>query len=310
MLIRATSTAIPLADRTVDLVVIFPPYLKQRVYGTNPHGLELGLDETLAAYVGTIADVFDEVKRVLKPTGFAWLNIGDKANGSGGAGGDWHRAAQRVAGGLPGPGKFLDPDFEEATYLDVPGAVLAELLRRGWRLRLPIVWDKGRESPESLRHVKRPRWSHEMIYLLSPAKRTRRADEARPRWYPSLLEETGSVWHFAPGGSGPSHLAPFPDELARRCILPTSLPGDLVLDPFDGSGTTRRVAAAHGRHGVGIDLYAGRPDLQHGRDTSPRTGRGSKIPERSTSTRGLPRGRRPMATANPQPRPDVEEATP
>lgn len=298
MLIRADSRAIPLPDRSVQAVVTSPPYLKQRVYGTNPHGLEIGLDDTLAGYVTTIADVFDEVRRVLDPRGFAWLNLGDKANGSGGAGGDWHRAAQRVAGGLPGPGKFHDRDFEEATYLDVPGAVLAELLRRGWRLRLPIVWDKGRESPEALRHVKRPRWSHEMIFLLSPAKRTRRTDQARPRWYPSMLTETGSVWHFPPGGSGPAHLAPFPDELARRCILPTSLPGDLVLDPFDGSGTTRRVAGELGRVGIGLDLYAGRPDLQHGRDTSPRTGRGSELPQRSTTDR--PRGRKP------HPRHDVE----
>lgn len=294
---------IPLGTNTVDLVVGSPPYLKQRVYGTAGAGIEFGLEDTLELYVTRLADTFDEIRRILKPTGSAWLNIGDKANGSGGAGGDWHRAAQRVAGGLPGPGKFLDPDFEEASYLDVPGAVVAELLERGWRLRLPIVWDKGRESPEALGHVKRPRWSHEMIFLLVATPRARKKTDPRPQFFPSLLEETGSVWHFPPGGSGPAHLAPFPDELARRCILPTTLPGDVVFDPWDGSGTTRRVAEQYGRIGVGMDLYAGRPDLQHARDTGPRTGRGSKIPDRSSRST---RTRR--TAANPQPTLDSQES--
>jgi DNA modification methylase len=261
VLIRADAGRLPLADNSVQTVVTSPPYLRQRVYGDSD--LEGGREETLEAYVQWLAGVFDELRRVLHPSGHAWLNIGDKANGSGGAGGDWSRA--RPDSDLAarqqrdrGPGKFLDPLYEEATYLDVPGAVVAELIRRGWRLRMPIVWDKLREAPESLAHVKRPRFRHEMIYLLSPAPRPARKKERPPaRFYPSQLEETGSIWHFRPGGSGPAHLAPFPDELARRCILPTTLPGDVVFDPFDGSGTTRRVAAELGRVGIGTDLYAG-----------------------------------------------------
>lgn len=136
---------------------------------------------------------------------------------------------------------------------------------------MPIIWDKGREAPESLQYVRRPRWAHEMIYLLSPWERTRRAGEVRPKFFPSQLAETGSVWHFPPGSSGPAHLAPFPDEMARRCILPTSYPGDVIFDPFGGSGTVPRVAHDLGRHGIGTDIYAGRPDLVHGIESSPRT---------------------------------------
>jgi hypothetical protein len=107
-----------------------------------------------------------------------------------------------------------------------------------------------------------------MIYLFTPAERPRTARAPKPRFFPSGLEETGSVWHFRPGGNGDSHLAPFPDELARRCILPTTLPGDVVLDPFSGSGTVPRVAAELGRRGIGIELYAGdRAELIHGGPT-------------------------------------------
>ncbi len=261
MLVRADARSIPLASRTVQAVVTSPPYLGQRTYGESP--LEGGHEETLADYVAFVADVFDELRRILRPDGLAWLNIGDKANGSGGAGGDWtgarlaSRKAHRIGRGqVAGPGRFRDPAYHEGSFLDVPGAVLGELLRRDWRLRLPIVWDKGREQPESLRHVGRPRFAHEMIYLLAPGPRAKRKTDPRPRFYPSLLAETGSVWHFAPGGSGDPHLAPFPDELARRCILPSTLPGDLVFDPFDGSGTVRRIALEHGRRAVGADLYA------------------------------------------------------
>lgn len=266
LMIRADARRIPLPDASVDVVVTSPPYLKQRTYGIDADR-EIGREETAAEYVAMIADVFDELRRVMKPdTSSAWLNLGDKANNSGGAGGDWAKENREatIAGG--GPGRFRDPAFPEASYVDAPGLVLHELMRRGWRLRMPIVWDKGRQQPESLRHVRRPRWSHEMIYLLVPWERSRKATDRRPKWYPTGLVETGSVWHFPPGSNPASdpHLAPFPDELARRCILPTTLPGDVVFDPFAGSGTVPRVAAELGRAGIGTDLYAGRPDLVHG----------------------------------------------
>lgn len=263
---------------TVQACVTSPPYLKQRRYGQDPR--EGGLQDDLATYVQWLADVLDQVRQALHPTGLLWLNIGDKANGSGGAGGDWNKPGRKSPTGLgavnarsadQGPGKFADPTYQTGSYLDVPAAVVQELLRRQWRLRMPIVWDKGRETPEQLRHVRRPRFAHEMIYMLSPTPRARRRGDPKPRFYPSQLTETGSVWHFPPGGQGPAHLAPFPDELARRCILPSTLPGDLVLDPFCGSGTTTRVAEQHGRRAIGLDLYAPSSDVAKPEHPAPPT---------------------------------------
>ena len=232
-------------DESVDTIVTSPPYLAQRIYGTSPD--EIGNVDTLAEYLDQIRDVTRHLERILRPTGSLWWNIGDKANGSGGSGGDWN------AGGLKGTaakvGAFRDPSYPTGSFLDVPGQTARTLVRDGWKLRLPIVWNKGREAPEALSHVRRPRWSHEMIYLFAhPAA-------IRMKFYPSGLVETGSVWNFPPGGEGPSHLAPFPDELARRAILATTLPGDVVLDPFSGSGTVPRVAEQLGRVGIGCELY-------------------------------------------------------
>jgi site-specific DNA-methyltransferase (cytosine-N4-specific) len=260
LMIRGDARSLPLADASVHMVVTSPPYLMQRVYGTDAER-EMGQTSTLTRYVLEIASVFDEIERVLIPGGFVWLNIGDKANNSGGAGGDW--SGKRLGAIQQKAGRFADPGYSEVSYLDVPGAVVRELLLRGWRLRMPIVWDKGRDAPESLRYVNRPRWRHEMIFLLTPTRRARgkRSPIGRARFYTSGLVETGSIWRFPAGGDGDPHLAPFPDELARRAILASTLPGDVVLDPFAGSGTVARVADRMGRHGVGVELYAGRPDL-------------------------------------------------
>lgn len=65
-----------------------------------------------------------------------------------------------------------------------------------------------------------------------------------------------SVWNMATTatGGGITHYAKFPDELAERCILCGTAEGDVVLDPFAGSGTTCRVANRYGRQYIGIDL--------------------------------------------------------
>jgi hypothetical protein len=110
--------------------------------------------------------------------------------------------------------------------------------------------------PESLAYANRPGVSSETILLLAPGP-------GRSVFDPAGLAEAGDVWHFAPvrGQAGRGHAAPFPDELARRCILPSTRPDDLVVDPFHGSGTTGRVATALGRRYAGADLYAAPIDV-------------------------------------------------
>lgn len=203
---------------------------------------------TVEDFVNQMLGFTTEARRVLAKDGVLWLNLGDKANGSGGAGGDYNPGGSKS--NKVKYGKFYDPAYEKVQFLDVPGKVIAALQADDWRLRQYIVWDKGQESREDLKHVGRPRTSHEVILMLSPTK-------TRSKMYPQRLPETGSVWHFPPAQrEKKNHAAPYPDELARRCILASTDFGDLVVDPFVGSGTTTRVARQMGRRAVGIDLYA------------------------------------------------------
>src|SRR4051812_22065449 len=63
-----------LADASVDCAVTSPPYWRQRDYGVAG---QLGLEDTIDGYVTNLVTVFDQVRRVLKPTGTFWLNLGD-----------------------------------------------------------------------------------------------------------------------------------------------------------------------------------------------------------------------------------------
>jgi site-specific DNA-methyltransferase (cytosine-N4-specific) len=247
VLLRADAVFAPIRKNSVQCVITSPPYLGQRVYGDSK--LELGLEDSVSNYVYMMRWVFRNLKPTLTDTATVWLNLGDKANGSGGAGGDYNAGGSKE--GKPAYGKFYDPRFEKGQFLDVPGKVVTGLQYDGWRLRSEIIWNKGQESRESLAHVNRPRVSHEKIFMLTPGP-------GRCKFYPDRLKETGSIWSFPPAqAERKGHAAPFPDELPSRCVLVSTDPGDVVLDPFAGSGTTIRVAADLDRCAVGLDIYAG-----------------------------------------------------
>lgn len=77
------------------------------------------------------------------------------------------------------------------------------------------------------------------------------------------------VWFVAPAGYRGAHFAVMPPEIARRCVLAGSRPGDVVFDPFMGSGTTAEVAAGLGRHFVGCELNPAYDPLQRERLSRP-----------------------------------------
>jgi DNA modification methylase len=147
-------------------------------------------------------------------------------------------------------------------YLALNHRVAALLEEGGFFLRGEIVWQKARGAGGSCawgswRSAKNPtlRDVHEYVVVASKGsfRRTRVGEDTISR--EGFLESTVSVWNIPPASARRvGHPAPFPVELPRRLIELYTFRGDLVLDPFIGSGSTAVAAVESGRHFVGYDV--------------------------------------------------------
>lgn len=147
-----------LPDKCIDMCITSPPYWQLRDYGCEG---QIGLEITPDGFISRLADVFDEVKRVLKDDGTLWVNIGDSYNGNklGNDNPKWQKAnthsfKKEKWGGC-----------KNKDLIGIPWMLAFELRKRGWYLRQDIIWHKANAMPESVtdRCVK----SHEYIFLLS-----------------------------------------------------------------------------------------------------------------------------------------------
>lgn len=233
---RAALRTLP--DESFGCAITSPPYWGRRSYTGQDDEIGVGsLDE----YLDDLAEVFDLVAAKLAPDGLLWLNIGDTAANSGGAGGDHARGGRFEGRPLYRQG---DAGLSGNQWCDVPGRVLHRLQDHGWLCRSIIVWDKGRVRPEDPRHVRRPGEQTEMIYML--------ARTPAYVFHAELLPVRGNIWHFPAVRSRTGNQASFPTELPERCLRLSAV--GPVLDPFAGAGSTLVAAQGYGRDAVGIDL--------------------------------------------------------
>lgn len=128
---------------------------------------QIGLEETPEAYVASLMEVFEEVRRVLKPTGTFWLNIGDTYNGAKSGNTEIYKHP-KVAESSDFTKKKWG-ELPNKSLIGIPWRVAFALQDAGWTLRQDIIWHKPNPMPESVkdRCVK----SHEYIFLLSKEPR-------------------------------------------------------------------------------------------------------------------------------------------
>jgi site-specific DNA-methyltransferase (adenine-specific) len=272
-----------LPDASVQCVVTSPPYWGLRDYGNAG---QLGLEATPDAYVVNLVEVFREVRRVLRDDGVVWLNLGDSYAGAGKTGGGAQGASARHSAGTLSveyaPKPKAPAGLKDKDLVGIPWRVAFALQADGWYLRSEVIWAKPNPMPESVSD--RPTKAHEQVFLLSkapvyyydadaiaePASDNKpwgarsnggdldasRNDRGSPRLGIAAdgTRNARTVWTIATQPYGGAHFATFPPELAQRCILAGSRPGDTVLDPFAGSGTTGMVATGHGRHAILCEL--------------------------------------------------------
>lgn len=249
-----------LNDSSVDTVVTSPPYYGQRDYESD---IQIGHEKTVEGYVDTLIEIFGAVRRVLRPEGTLWLNLGDK---------------------------YLNGQLQ-----GLPWRVALALQADGWVLRSDIIWHKPNAMPSAVKN--RPTTDHEYIFLLTRStkdyyydadairephvtftnqsrmkggrkhlgKRGGTPETGKNRGNPNLHDgrwdqafhpkgrNKRTVWSMPLSKYRDAHFAVFPESLVEHCVKAGSPPKGVVLDPFCGSGTTGLVSLRIERDFIGID---------------------------------------------------------
>lgn len=198
-----------------------------------------------------------EMKRVIKPSGSIFINLGDKYAGSGG-----HNNAT-IGGQGRGPSSYPKTGAPAKSLIGIPWRFAIRCIDDiGLLLRAEIIWEKANSMPDSAADRVRRTHEHWFHFTKSPNYFSSTASIKVFAESSSQAKVPGSVWKMSmeplkvPPELGVYHYAAFPSEWPRRIILGWSpeSPSAVVLDPFGGTGTTAAVAHFLGRHGVSIDL--------------------------------------------------------
>ena len=229
-------------------VMTSPPYYSLRDYGIQG---QIGLEDTVRDYVCAIADVMDEIKRILRNDGLLFLNIGDTYYSGKGKSHGVDKKSNKRRFGLRAVDKSggLGADLQRKSLIGVPWRVATEMCSREWTLRSSIIWHRENCLPEPVKD--RPSRSYEYVFMF--AKGRHYFFNKQPLIERNIEEDLWTI-PARPRVANGIDTAPYPDELVRRCLEIGCAPSGLVLDPFVGSGTTMRVALQMGHAAIGIDL--------------------------------------------------------
>ncbi len=236
-----------LEDNSVDLIVTSPPYADQR---KNTYG---GI--STKEYVKWFLPISEELLRVLKPTGTFILNIKEKVQ-----------------------------DGERSTYVL---ELILEMRRQGWLWTEEFIWHKKNSYPGKWPNRFRDAWERLLQFnknkkfnmyqetVMVPIgdwaktrlKKLSETDQIRDNskvgsgfgknisnWVDREMAYPTNVLHLATECNNKNHSAAFPSSLPEWFIKLFTKEGDVVLDPFMGSGTTNIVAQRMGRNSIGIEI--------------------------------------------------------
>jgi DNA modification methylase len=282
----AAKTLKRLPANSVDCVVTSPPYWSLRDYGVTG---QLGLERSLPEYLEKLCAVFEEVRRVLKPAGTCFVNLGDTYFTKSGARTPFSNRPKQA-----GKYKMGEHAFQGGRYkslCQIPSRFAIEMTNRGWLLRNEIIWHKPNCLPSSAKDrftvdfekffffVKEPKYYFQQQFeplrnkerllrrFFNPASQKKRkyggtyisainpetiADSSRRMLDRGRIKRC--VWLVPTRGFSGNHFAVYPPGLIETPIKAGCPVGGIVLDPFMGSGTTAVVARKLGRNFIGIDL--------------------------------------------------------
>jgi len=279
-------------DEQARTCITSPPYYGLRDYGGEEN--QIGQEKTPEEFIDQLVSVFKEVRNVLTDDGTLWVNLGDSYyNYRPGKGQSYPKqSVSKTNQDLPTQcnkrGNKLE-GLKEKDLIGIPWMFAFAMRSDGWYLRQDIIWHKPNPMPESVKD--RCTKSHEYIFLLSKNKKYYYDNEAikepvKQDW--GTRDRTSGKYHNPGTGLQPhsglsksydrknkrsvwsitnkpykgAHFAVFPPELIEPCILAGSQEGDIILDPFMGSGTTGMVAKKNFRSYIGCELHEDYASLQ------------------------------------------------
>ena len=245
-------------DEKARMCVTSPPYYGLRDYGGEND--QIGQEQTPEEFIEQLVNVFKEVKNVLTDDGTCWVNLGDSyynyrpGKGQGLAKQTVSNTKQDLPDVCPRRGNRLE-GLKEKDLIGIPWMFAFAMRADGWYLRQDIIWSKPNPMPESVRD--RCTKSHEYIFLLSKSKNYYfDVDSIRViNSNGNQFKRKTSVWDVKLKPYKDAHFAVYPPELIEPCIKAGSKEGDIVLDPFMGSGTTAMVAKILNRDYIGCELH-------------------------------------------------------
>lgn len=274
-------------DSYIDCVITSPPYWQLRDYG---YPEQWGLEPTFEEYLNHLWQMMDEIYRVLKPTGTAWINLGDSYNNSGWAGNrkDKYNDQPIVASGTKA-GRGGQKGYPNKCLVLLPHRFAIGCIDRGWIVRNDIIWAKRNGMPEPVtdRFTKK----HEYIFFMTKQEKyyfdldnirdkhkcinDKRNDGKRHEYKGDVKSQNnewlatnavsfnpngknpGSVsdfWDVTTKGSNNEHYAAYNDELIKKPILAGCPEGGIIYDPFMGTGSTAEAALRANRKFIGSEM--------------------------------------------------------
>lgn len=255
----ACATLAALPPESIQCIVTSPPYYCQRDYEATG---QLGQEETPEQYIIKLTSIFRECRRVLHNSGMLWLNLGDKYLNGHLLGMPWRVALALVADGwilrsdviwhkpnaMPSSVKNRPTTDHEYIFMFSKSADYyydADVIREPH-----VTFSENSKMRGGRNHFGKANGTPE------EGKNSGNSNLHRGRWdqaFHPLGRNKRTVWSIPLSKYRGVHFAVFPEKLVETCLLAGSSAGNLVLDPFCGSGTTLLVASRLNRHFLGID---------------------------------------------------------
>jgi DNA modification methylase len=272
-------------DNFIDCVITSPPYWQLRDYGYDG---QWGLENNFNDYLDNLWGLMNEIKRVLKPSGTVWINLGDTyARGN--------RKKDSTNDTLRNKSKIIEPNSKpnynglDKCLLLIPHRFAIGCIDRGWIVRNDIIWAKRNGMPESVndRFTKK----HEYIFFMTKSTEyyfdldsirdmhkwaNDKRNDGKRHTYNELVKSmnneklSSNAVSFNPKGKNPgsvsdfwdittkpnksNHFASYNKELILKPILSGCPENGIIYDPFMGTGTTAICSMLNNRNYIGSEM--------------------------------------------------------